>query len=97
MRLAMDADPDYRTWFETTGDPQFAGHGGFGIDFSRSRRRPKGFFTSLTYGPLRYRFSVAFGIGVALALRFLHPEFYANAVRAFEEALVEEQRAQAAT
>lgn len=90
--LAMDADPDYRTWFEATGDPQFASHGGLGIDFSRSRRRPKEFFTSLTHGPLRYRFSVAFGIGVAMALRFLHPEFYANALKAFEEAMSEEQR-----
>ena len=92
MRLAMDADPDYRMWFEAIGDPQFAGHGGLGIDFSRRRHRPKEIFTSLTHGPLRYRFSISFGFGVALALRLMHPDFYGDALKAFEASLSEEQR-----
>lgn len=85
--LAMDADPDFQRWFGETGNPQFAAHGGLGIDFSRSKRRPKAIFTSLTHGPLRYRFSVAFGFGVALALRLLHPEFYRRALAEFKATL----------
>jgi hypothetical protein len=93
IRLSMDADPNFKTWFEATGDPQFAGHGGLGIDFSRNRRRPKKIFTSLTHGPLRYRFSVAFGFRVALALRLLHPTFYKMSLMAFKTALEEEKAA----
>ena len=95
IRLSMDDDPDFKTWFEATGDPQFAGHGGLGIDFSRSKRRPKEIFTSLTHGPLRYRFSVAFGLGVALALRLLHPTFYKMSLKAFEAALEQEHTSKA--
>ncbi|WP_375428429.1 hypothetical protein [uncultured Sphingomonas sp.] len=87
VRLSINADPDFQRWFEATGDPQFAGHGGLGIDFSRSTRRPKAIYTSLSHGPLRYRFSVAFGFGVALALRLLHPEFYQRSLASFEAAL----------
>lgn len=90
VRLTVDADPQFQTWFESTGDPHFAGHGGLGVDFSRRKRRPKEIFSTLTHGALRYRFSVAFGPVVAMALRFLHPAFHANMKKAFEDELAQD-------
>lgn len=89
VRLSIDEDPAYRMWHDATGDPHFAGHGGLMVEFSRRTGLAREFASSLTHGPVRYWFSIAFGPAVAIALRLLHPEFHGRLKAAFDEALAE--------
>jgi len=85
VRLEMSEDPAYRQWFEGSGDPEFAGHGGLGVGFSRSTGLAESLFSTLTHGPLRYSFSIGFGPPIAYVLRLLHPRFYERCANAFRD------------
>lgn len=89
IRLSLGADAAYQFWFEGTGDPEFAGHGGLGAEFSRRSGLVTGFTSSLTHGPLRYEFSIGFNWLMGLALRLQHPVFHQALAVAYREAIAE--------
>ena len=91
VRLAIDEDPTYRTWHEATGDPHFAGHGGLHVEFSRRTGLARQLSSSLTLGPVRYQFGIAFGPAVAFALRLMHPGLHNRLKAAFDLAVAEQQ------
>lgn len=91
VRLKMGPDDKFRFWFEGTGDPEFAGHGGLGAEFSKQTGLITGFSSSLTHGPLRYEFSIGFNSLVGLILRLQFPAFQERLEAAYREALTEAQ------
>lgn len=93
IRLALGPDAKFRFWFEGTGDPEFAGHGGLGTEFSKRTGLVAGFTSSLTHGPLRYEFSIGFNWLVGLALRLQHPVFHERLAAAYRKALAETKSA----
>lgn len=86
VRARMGVDNQFRFWFENTGDPEFAGHGGLRVTFSKRTGLVNGLASSLTHGALRYEFGVEFNWVIGLLLRLRHPLFNQRLVKARREA-----------
>lgn len=89
VSVRIGPDGRFQFWFEHTGDPEFAGHGGLGATFSKRTGLTNGFMSSLTHGPLRYEFWIGFNWMVGLLLRLQHPAFHQRLAKARLEALTE--------
>lgn len=92
VSLSLGEDPKYRQWFDGSGDPEFAGHGGLGAYFSRRTALVNGLTSTLTHGPLQYSFSIGFGWPIGLALRLLYPEFHEKCAKAYRLTIAKSER-----
>ena len=87
VSVRMGADGRFQFWFDHTGDPEFAGHGGLGATFSERTGLANGFASSLTHGALRYEFGISFNWMVGLLLRLQYPTFHQRLAEARRDAL----------
>ena len=85
--LHIDADPTYAAYSATSGEYQFAGHGGLIVPMDAKTELPTSFRSSLTLGAVRYIFWVSYEPVVGVALRMFHRDFWSKCEAAYREAL----------
>lgn len=89
VSIRVGADGRFQFWFEHTGDPEFAGHGGLSATFPKRTRLANGFSSSLTHGALRYEFGISFNWMIGLLLHLQHPAFHRRLAEARRAALAD--------
>ena len=75
--LGVDADVAFRRMQQELSSNSYAAHGGLIITGDKLSHAPTSFYSTLTIGPVRYRYQVRFNeLGQSL-LSLEHPSFYA--------------------
>lgn len=96
VRLGMGPDPSYPALRKIVDTTQFAAHGGLSVELSRRTGLVNCLRSTLTHGPLRYSFSIAFYQPIGLALQQLYPVFHERCVVAYGKAVADNNLSQSA-
>lgn len=94
--LGVDRDVAFRRLQETLPTTRYAAHGGLVVLGDATSHAPTSFYSTLTLGPVRYRYQIRLNETGQLLLALEHPDFYSwcehQVHAAFENPISEDDR-----
>ena len=85
--LGVDADVTYVRIRDSLSCAHYAAHGGLVVTGDQRSHAPTSFYSTLTIGPVRYRYQIRFNECGQSMLRLEHPAFYEWCQRRVRDAL----------